>query len=258
MEQITNKIDTESKKRPKPPYLPVVKLEKLIGLVSNRNLSDISSSLFVKYGFRIIDALLAVNALEFLGLIDKKGKPTSQMAQLRLQGEARKKAFETIVRKAYEKLFNVTDKPYALSRDELFNEFAIHYKLSRRIITSAMPTFLKLCEYAGLKEETQTHKISSNGKIKKIKGKKIIQKGQTLEQLDDVAKGAGFTPTRVAEGRMVLNIPSKLKDKILESDNAELHKDWRDLRSNIKDFADKYIPDNLPEKEISVENTEDV
>lgn len=252
MEQVTNKIEAESKRELKPPYLPVVKLEELIRLISSRNFSDVSSSLFVKYGFRTIDALLAINALEFLGLIDKKGKPTNQMAQLRLQGEARKKAFETMVRKAYEKLFNAMDKPYALSRNELFNEFAVQYELSRRIITSAIPIFLRLCEHAGLKEETSTRKTDSGGKAKKVKKRRNSTK--TIKE----SGGVGFFPVQIVEGKMILNISPELQKEILESNEEEFHQKWLKLKTDLKEFAEIYPKKNVPKKETSTENTEGV
>lgn len=72
---------------------------------------------------------------------------------------------------------------------------------------------------------------------------------QTSKQLEEIATRAGFTPIRVAEGRMVLNIPSGLKDQILEGDNEALHDDWRNLRAELRKFADKHLPDNLPKSE---------
>jgi hypothetical protein len=43
-------------------------------------------------------------------------------------------------------------------------------------------------------------------------------------------------------------IPSELKDKIIEGDDEILHTDWTTLKSSLKSFADKYIPDNLENK----------
>lgn len=244
-----------------PPYLSKVRIARVIDLASNRNFSNISNSLFKQYNFNVSDAILAVNTFKFLRLIDDEGNATESMSKLHLHGELKKKEFEKILREAYGKLFIATnDKAHELSKEELKNEFAIQYHLTPRVVDAAVPAFLKLCEFAGLKEETSTRKQKEGGLVTgikrnpKIDGKLSQNRGQTEKQLYDVAVGAGFKPVRVAEGRMVLNIPSELQNRILEGDEEILHKDWRDIRAELKNFADKYIPENFSEKEDSGED----
>ena len=55
------------------------------------------------------------------------------------------------------------------------------------------------------------------------------------------AKSAvGMSPVSLAEGRVVLMIPSNLKEKVLDDETIE--EDWRKVRNAVKDFANKYIP----------------
>src|SRR5581483_3570084 len=133
--------------------LSVAKLQEMLELISTRNIDEVSVSFFTDRGFSRIDGPLAVRALEFFGLIDDSGKPTALMAKLRLKGEPRKKAFEEIVRSAYKELFNTIDAPQDLPNEDLTNEFIAHYSISDRVAKSAIPVFIKLCEFAGLKPE---------------------------------------------------------------------------------------------------------
>ena len=241
-EQLNNK----PQKSPTAPYISITKLEEVINLVSGRTYAEVTSSIFKNRNFSNADALLSINTLKFLNLITNDGKPTEQMVKIGLKGDARKEAFKEIIKKAYEKLFAVVPAPQDLPSDEIFNEMKTQYELSPRVARQAVPVFLKIAELAGLKEEGTVVSRKRNPKTKDKLNPKI---GKTEKQVNDIAESAGFKSIRVAEGRMVLNIPSELQDKILEGDDAVLHTDWRDVRAALKTFADKYIPDNLPKKE---------
>lgn len=253
VKEMTKETSQTPKKSPTPPYLAITKLEEVINLVSNRMYNEFSASLFKNRGFGNADALLAVNALRFLNLIDDNGKPTEYMSRIGLKGDARKKVFGEIVRAAYKRLFDVVKAPQSpqdLPPDELSNEMKMQYDLSPRVVRQAVPVFLKLAEFAGLIKEGSIVGRKRGPKTNKKEIKKIKHNGtpsRTPKQPDEiVAYDAGFAPVRVAGGRIVLNIPSELKDKILDADET-LHDDWSALRAELRKFADKYIPDNLPE-----------
>ncbi len=219
-------------------------IEKVMNIASSRNLTEATIALFMGYEFRPADAGLAVSALKFLNVVDDNGKPTSDMEKLRLKGDAGKQAFEKILRTAYKKLFDAVDNPHQLPSDELHNEMVVQYKLTPRVARTAVPVFLKLCEYAGLKEEGSITSKKRQPKTEKS-GKKAVLPGapaRSAKELHDIAVTAGFSPIRVAEGRMVLNVPSKLKDKLLDDDKVSA--DWSVLRKALREFADKYIPEN--------------
>ncbi len=229
-----------------PPYVSVVKLENMIDLLSRRNFTDISVSIFTNYGFSKVDALLSISALRFLGFINEDGHVTDAIAGLRLKGEVQKKEFEKIVREAYKKLFDVVDDPQNLSADELSNEFTLQYGISKRIVKTAKPVFLKLCEYAGLKAEGSIVRSKRTFNTKKkvaVKEKYAGAPPQILDQLNARVGRMGFASIRVAEGRMVLNIPVELKERLL--DEEALGEDWKILRTALRVFADKYILDDL-------------
>jgi hypothetical protein len=232
-----------------PPYLSISKLEKSIELISNRSFNEIAVVLFTANGFSNVDALLAISALKFLGLVNDNGIPTELMSKLRLKGDIRKKEFEGIIRAAYRKLFETIDTPQNLSSDDLFNAFHAHYSnLSDRVIRAAIPVFLKLCEFAGLREEGSV--VARKRRLNNGLAKKSSNRVQN--QLEN-----GFAAVRVAEGRIVLNIPPELKDRLFEDET--LVEDWSILRKALTVFADKYIPkEEQKKKEVSSSIKENV
>lgn len=239
-----------TKKQSKPVYLSVPRLMEVIRIVSERSIVDVNAAYFQRYGFGDSDSALAVSSLRFLGLVDDDGHSTISMNKISSKSEdSRKKAFEEVVKTAYSKLFEL-DKPYDLSPERLHDEIRAQYDVSTRIATSAVPAFLKLCELAGLREGTPT----PSGRTRKQKTAKDSTPHRTATQLNETAIRAGFKPIRVAEGRMVLNIPSELQDKILEGDDEKLHDDWRNLRLELKKFADNYIPEDSPDQKNATES----
>ena len=143
----------DSKNTLKIPYLSASRMEKLLELVSERSLINIEPSYFEKYGFGKADAYLAINTLKFLGLIDENDKSTDLLRKFQLKGDVRNKETQQILKNAYKDLFNTVTEPYKLSKDDLTNEFMHHYGLSKRVAASAVPAFLKLCEFTGFLEE---------------------------------------------------------------------------------------------------------
>jgi len=150
-------METEKNtKEAKPVYISTPKLEKLIKIAADHPNNTFTSKYFIQYGFGESDATLAVSSLRFLGLIDDGGKATDLMPKISAKNEDRKKqGFEEVVRKAYSKLFEGETKPYELSSDDLHDALRGEYGLSPRVARTAIPAFFKLCEYAGLREETK-------------------------------------------------------------------------------------------------------
>lgn len=226
--QIINNMEKNEKQKKKitPPYLSVSKIEETFRLIANRNFKTIDNSVFEGYGYGVADALLAVNMLRFLSLIDDEGNPTSLIEKVRLQGDARKKEFEEIVRKAYENLFEIVSAPQNLPIQELTNEFLTQYKLSMRIAKSAVPAFIKLCEYAGLKEEgsivgrKRTPKAGENKDKNNVTGadKKTL-KSKTF------ATSTGTHLYPVVKEKMTISVP---EDWYLLSERDDtLNEKWR-------------------------------
>lgn len=238
-----DRVMNEQKKQKReitPPYLSVSKIEELIRLVSSRNFNEVSVKLFRNYGFNESDAVLAVSTLKFLGAIDEENKTSEIMAKFRLQGDVRKKEFEKILRQSYSKLFETIATPESLPVEELANEFYAQYNVTPRVARSAIPAFLKLCEYAGLKEvgSVATRKrVSKSGASKIPNSASSTQKNHKTIVLEHPP---GLESFPVAQGRMVLSIPSNLKNRLL--DDETITEDWKLVSLALKKFADTYIP----------------
>lgn len=221
-----------------PPYLSKVKLSAVIDYVSSRNLAEVSNDTFLKNNFSGADAGLAVNSLKFLGFIDDAGKSTELMTKLRLTGDARKQAFEKIVKDAYKKLFDVVPAPQDLPLDQLISDLRIQYDLSKRVADSAAPALVKLMEYAGLKEETAVRKFTPSDKPKKPK--ETPQK-QDKKDKDALETGRDYDfHIPIVEGKMYIEIPNEVHHLSLTDD--DLNNDLRALVKQAHEFAKKYIP----------------
>lgn len=222
------------------PYLSIAKLERVLELTRTRTMSKISTSLFANYGFNTTDAALAVKLLKFLGAVDEEGNPTKFMNDLRLESEEkRKQAFENIVRNSYNKLFAAVKKPQNLSQGELADEFRVQYNQSPRVIGTAIPVFIKLCEYAGLKEPgtvvTKTHKPREQKTV-------TTAKKQRAEAVSTNVTSLGIHSYPIVKGKMDITVPEEIFLRSAVED--ELNDDWRTVLKVAHKFADKYLKNN--------------
>lgn len=186
-----------------------------------------------------------MNAIRFLNLVDEKGVPTEHMEKLRLRGDARKKEFEKILRVAYKKLFDVVTAPQELSNEQLANEFVVQYKLSNRVISAAVPAFLKLCEYAGLREEKQARKARVSGE-KTNKGQSRLPKVAPTPPRQQTDREREFDfHIPIVEEKMYIEIPQSLHTRSFLDD--VLSNDLRALIKQAHEFAKKHIKDETPD-----------
>jgi len=238
MEQTNPKLKTQEKSNRDitPPYLSVVQLSRVMELASNRNFTSVSRELFEQYGLNKSDSLLAFNTFRFLNLIDDSGKATEMMGKLHLQGDIRKKEFQEIISLAYKRLFDATNnKPYDLGSKDLINEFIINYKITLRIARAAVPAFLKLCEYGGLREET-SHFTRNKPREKTVLRKQEAEKTSlpTLEDEQD-----HYFNISIVEGKMNISIPKEIYQDSWTDD--DLNGDLRGLVKKANDFAKKHV-----------------
>src|SRR3989344_8616338 len=229
----------EQQKQHTPPYLSIPKLKKVINLVSTRNFPKITNKMFVAERFSDSDAALAVSTLKFLRIIDKEGSATPLMSKLHLKGEARKLEFEKIIRAAYSALFAVVEKPEALSTDDLTNEMIRQYNLTPRLVGSAVKAFLKLAEYAGLKDEgsivskaraPRNSAVIACDKSKKTPSppEKQMKDGTLLDAVPSLID-TDLSLINIVEGKLVIGISRKLQEQALFE--KEAGDDLRDLLS---------------------------
>lgn len=240
-------MDEAQKKQVTPPYMSLPQLEKLIDLVSSRNLAELSLGVFRGYGFNAFDASVAGATLKFLGLADDQNRPTPKMAKLRLKGEARKKAFEEIVKGAYKKLFDSVEEPYKLPPDELSNEMVVQYGATPRIVRSAVPAFLKFCEYAGLIEEGTivSRKVRARGEPRRDSNnhaKATKPKTQTQHSgsrnMSDRSDG-DFHVQVIVKGKMTIAIPDDVFYRMAIDD--DMNDAWRKVLKAAHAFANEYV-----------------
>lgn len=228
-----------------PPYLSITKLEKVMGLVSSRNFSKISIETFRNYGFGQFDAQLAISLLRFLNLIDDEGVPTESISKLYLPSEARKQEFEKILKNAYRKLFELIAEPQNLSSDELLSDFRIQYGLSDRLAKAAVPTFIKLCELGGLKEEGtivgRVRQPSHKSNEQTAKSQSPNGKRPTAEHPQITEAGAVInTITMTLSDDLAVQYSTYLNNRITLDD--ELNQKWRALIKDLQSIADKTRP----------------
>jgi hypothetical protein len=253
-------MNTEQKitKTLTPVYLSVPQLERLMTLAASRKLDNVSLKMFRDYGFNESDASLAVSCLKFLGLVDDANSATPAMDKLRLKGDLGKKEWETIVRTAYSKLFNSVEKPYELPQDELFNEFNVRYTdsiKSDRVARSAVIAFLKLCEYAGLREEgsivvqrrAKGERQAPRNKIATAQkqGGDLARKGRAPQEF----AGGDFYMHPVVKGKMTITIPEDLHLRAATDD--DLSDAWRVVLKAAHKFAEAYLKDETPNTDVS-------
>ncbi len=230
-----NKVVLEAKI----PYLSAAKMEKLMELVSERSLSTITPDYFKNYGFGQADAYLAINTLKFLGVIDDKGKSTDVLRKFQLRGDTRNSEIQPIIKKAYKKLFDAANDPHNLSKDDLANEFMHHYFLSRRVAISAVPAFLKLCEFAGLLEQGSvlTRKRIAGPSGKSQKSSKVQVGNRTS------SNQSNLVVIPISEGKMELRLPHEVLTKM--AFGGDIVDDVKSLTKQLTDFAKKYLAEGV-------------
>lgn len=223
-----------------PVYLPITRLDQVIELISKRSLTDVSSGFFVAHKFNQSDASLAVNMLKFLGVADENGKVIQEtFRKFQVLGESRKKGIEEIIRPAYAKLFGTVEAPQDLPINELTNDLARIYGLSARVSKPATLAFLKLCEYAGLKEEgsivgrKRTEGSNKSGQTTNTKSGSESQssRGRSSERDDLIHIDTGTS-------EVVFRISKDIQDRAWNND--DLNADMRILVRSVKAFAEKY------------------
>lgn len=226
------------------PYLSAAKMEKLMELVSERSLSTIAPDYFKNYGFGQADAYLAINTLKFLGVIDVKGKSTDALRKFQLRGDTRNSEVQPILKKAYKKLFDAVNDPHKLSKDDLANEFMHHYSLSRRVAISAVPAFLKLCEFVGLLEQGSvlTRKRIADPSGKSQKSSKVHSGNRTFSDHNNLVVIPIF------KGRMELRLPHEVLARM--AFGGDIADDMKSLTKQLSDFAEKYCNNNQENDEV--------
>lgn len=221
------------------PYLSAAKMGRLMELVSQRSLASVTPDYFKNYGFGQADAYLAINTLRFLKIIDEYGKSTDNLRKFQLRGDTRNNEVQEILKDAYNKLFSVKNDPFNLSKEDLTNEFMHHYSISRRIAISAVPAFLKLCEFAGLVEQGSVLTIKrATDKFDKKQSKTGIKVNPKSRVVAIKNENNGYTIIPIANGKMEWHLPTEILTKM--AFGGEIAEDIKTITTQLSQFAEKH------------------
>lgn len=88
-----------------------------------------------------------VGALRFLGVIDDEGRPTEKSRHLKTKGSAFTSSLQTIVRSAYESLFQSMNGG-AYTPECIYNYFITDEGLTPEMATKTTRFFMQLCQLA--------------------------------------------------------------------------------------------------------------
>ncbi len=233
--------ETAAEKRT-PPYISVARLNKMFDILSIKTPDTISNVLFISNGFSTVDALLAISSLKFLGLIDDDKKPTAAMSALRIKGEGRATEIKKIIEQAYKPLFENVEAPYSQTKEDLFNAFSANYpKLSDRVYNAAIPVFLRLAEYAGLKDEGSVrggwtvNRAKARGKMTTGKDDKTLE--TRVPRYPAVLSPDSHVHNTI-KGKVGVFIPEDWNNETLLND--ELLKLWSTALKAVDAYAKKY------------------
>jgi len=208
-------------------------LEKLMSLLSTRNLNEVTAKYLSNQGFSKFDVGISLVSLKFLGLLDEKGKTTEIAKKLHLQGKPREEAYKTIVNSAYSTIFRVVPEAHKLSGAGLSNEFVSQYDLSPRVAKAATPAFLWLCGEAGLIDKSVSPTPRKAVKIKNGNRPVPIEDKKTKEnfalsyhkktKLDIVADFVQKLDIQNTETLKIQEVSNIIKDllKSVDGDNLD-------------------------------------
>ncbi|HEY4525147.1 MAG TPA: DUF5343 domain-containing protein [Candidatus Paceibacterota bacterium] len=229
-----NHNDITTSRRLPPPYLGVARIDRLMQLVENRNLNEVGTDYFKNQQFNSTDSVLAFSMLKFLGLVGPNGKATDLMRKMQLRGDAGTAAKKEIIKGAYSELFDRAPTAHELSRDELLNEIMDVYRVSPRVASAAAPAFLKLSEYAGLREvgTVQSKSIHAKRERRDTKATTVPAKRPDSTYLN-------LSNIDVVPEKLILLIPRELSVRVWSDD--VLNEDLRALTKKIKEFGEQHL-----------------
>jgi hypothetical protein len=187
----------EKKKKQHPPYLPVSLLDQFFKKIRTVNVPDfIDVKTLQTWGIATKQEYFLISALGFLGLIDEQLKPTSEFANIQMEGNQFKTNLKEIVEKAYSDVFKAY-KIEHLTSEDLINFFGQNY--SQRSKYRMVKPFAYLCKLAGIespafrdiairqKDQTKEKKR----KTSKKPAHKESEKRETETQTDEIEPAQG-------------------------------------------------------------------
>jgi len=133
----------------KPPYRRPSWYDDFFSLIQERKIDNFSLE-FIRLNIASgSEAYKLQGGLRFLGLIDKKGNPTSKLNGLRVMGESFKKNLANVISDAYSSLFQTIIIEKA-KPESVINFMIEKYGYSRPLAEEATAVFVYFCTKSGI------------------------------------------------------------------------------------------------------------
>jgi len=164
-------------------------ISQMIGLLRKNFPATVTSETVKKLGLASNNESYVINALQFLGIIDEKGKRTDRGQEVLATHEEDvfKKAFESLITDAYKDLFELRgENAWTMSKDELIGYFRSVDKTSDVIGTRQAAVFQTLRGLVG-REPLAATKV---GGASKPGAKTPKQKTTKSEKVKEPSRGS--------------------------------------------------------------------
>lgn len=191
-------------------------ITQMIGFLRKNFPATVTSDTVKKLGLASKNESYVINVLQFLGLIDEKGRRTDEgHAVMTKHDEAEfQSSFGATVKLAYSDLFDLRgDDAWVMNKDALIGHFRSADKTSDIIGGRQAGVFMALRELAGHQAEVPTAgkpKVVSTGKAKvPTKKMKPIEQKKPDEAAQDVAP----PPSKQMKGDMALTVRIDTKSR---------------------------------------------
>lgn len=233
----------------KPPYVPSGWIDNFFELVRRMKLEKVDRHILNQYN--VVDlgnSSKVVSALKFLGLIDDKSKINEEKVRiLRLEGDARKKEFQEIIKSAYSDLFNKIDLEHA--RNEDLKNYFIGCGYSSNLANNSAKLFLHFAKLGEIKLSENLNASIEPSKRGRPKGSSNI--GKKTKQTKSIKKEKeALDPNPLEEGAITIQVRGKGTSLNLSLNTAE------DIQPNLE-IVSKFLRVKLSKnRENKTENAE--
>ena len=194
------------------PYISGVKnITNMVTQLRSSFPATISSETVKKLGFAPKNESYVINALQFVGIIDEKGKKTTEAKKTFSihRDEDFREEFSKLVEKAYHALFELHgDKSWTLETDGLITFFRNSDQTSDAVGTRQAKTFIAFAGLSGQRELPATRPASIKKPPSKPKTKPKNESGKNLNATDLAGKDSSKTKEIGLTVRIEINLPA--------------------------------------------------
>ena len=134
-------------RRPAPPYGPAEGMMQGLQLLQRSSPPTVDVTYLKANRVAPGNEYKVVGALKFLGLLDNEGRPTESSRLLKTRGPTFTSALQSIVKKAYERLFRQVE-PREATRERIYNYFVTEAGLGTEMAAKATRFLIGLCRLA--------------------------------------------------------------------------------------------------------------